>query len=93
MLLIPCPWCGPRAEDEFTYGGDASVARPSDPASVSDAEWLHHIYLRRNKRGPHAEWWFHQHGCGAWFSIVRDTVNHQIAASERPTVTREDWQR
>ncbi|MGZ8625813.1 MAG: sarcosine oxidase subunit delta, partial [Actinomycetota bacterium] len=23
MLLIPCPWCGPRDEVEFRYGGQA----------------------------------------------------------------------
>ncbi|MGE5094790.1 MAG: sarcosine oxidase subunit delta, partial [Betaproteobacteria bacterium] len=28
MLLIPCPWCGPREEIEFSYGGQAHVAYP-----------------------------------------------------------------
>jgi heterotetrameric sarcosine oxidase delta subunit len=28
MILIPCPYCGPRAQTEFSYGGDASVVRP-----------------------------------------------------------------
>jgi hypothetical protein len=23
MLLIPCPWCGPRDASEFTCGGEA----------------------------------------------------------------------
>jgi sarcosine oxidase, subunit delta len=82
MLLIPCPWCGPRSECEFVYGGDASVVRPSDPDSIPDREWLDYIYLRRNIRGWHNEWWFHQRGCGQWFSIMRDTVSHQIAPSE-----------
>ena len=31
MLLIPCPWCGPRDEIEFHYGGEAHIARPADP--------------------------------------------------------------
>ncbi|MBL8960475.1 MAG: sarcosine oxidase subunit delta, partial [Gemmatimonadetes bacterium] len=22
MLQIPCPWCGPREEEEFRYGGE-----------------------------------------------------------------------
>ena len=30
MLLIACPWCGPRAESEFTCGGEADIARPLD---------------------------------------------------------------
>ncbi len=28
MLLIPCPWCGPRDETEFTYGGEAHIVAP-----------------------------------------------------------------
>ncbi|MEB0164296.1 sarcosine oxidase subunit delta, partial [Glaciimonas sp. CA11.2] len=28
MLLITCPWCGPRAESEFHCGGEADIARP-----------------------------------------------------------------
>ena len=34
MLLIACPWCGARPENEFRYGGEAHIARPRDPASV-----------------------------------------------------------
>ena len=29
MLLIDCPWCGPRDETEFHYGGQAHVAYPA----------------------------------------------------------------
>jgi sarcosine oxidase subunit delta len=29
-VRIPCPFCGPRGNEEFTYLGDASVRRP-DP--------------------------------------------------------------
>ena len=29
MLLIPCPYCGLRNQIEFTYGGDATLKRPS----------------------------------------------------------------
>ena len=79
MLLIPCPWCGKRAEDEFVYGGDAAVEPPHDPAAASDEAWLRYLYLRANPRGPHSEWWFHQSGCGSWFRLVRHTVDHRIA--------------
>jgi heterotetrameric sarcosine oxidase delta subunit len=79
MLLIPCPCCGPRAEDEFAYGGDASIERPRHPSEGSDAEWLRYLYMRPNPRGRHMEWWFHQSGCGSWFRIVRNTVDHRIA--------------
>jgi sarcosine oxidase subunit delta len=29
MLQITCPYCGPRAEKEFTYGGEAHIVRPA----------------------------------------------------------------
>ena len=45
MLLIECPWCGERAQVEFTYGGDASASRPTDPQSVPIEVWLDHVYL------------------------------------------------
>ena len=31
MLLIACPWCGPRNETEFHYGGQAHVRLPGGP--------------------------------------------------------------
>ena len=85
MLLIPCPYCGPCAQTEFTYGGDASVVRPDtvrdsrqDPDAASMQQWLDHIYLRDNPRGPHLEWWQHSSGCRAWIKVRRDTASHQI---------------
>ena len=40
MLLVPCPWCGPRDEIEFRYGGQAGIAYPTDPDALTDAEWV-----------------------------------------------------
>ena len=34
MLLIPCPFCGPRPEDEFAYGGDATLVTPEEENNV-----------------------------------------------------------
>ena len=28
MMLIECPFCGPRDETEFSCGGEAHIARP-----------------------------------------------------------------
>jgi sarcosine oxidase subunit delta len=84
MLVIPCPWCGPRPENEFHYGGQAHVIRPADPSSVDDAAWTAYLYLRDNPRGRHAERWRHQYGCGRFFNCVRDTVTDRIAASYKP---------
>ena len=38
MLLIDCPWCGPRAEHEFRCGGESHIARPGPPETVADGE-------------------------------------------------------
>jgi sarcosine oxidase subunit delta len=84
MLLIPCPWCGPRPENEFRYGGEAHVARPRDPAAVDDATWAEYLYARTNPRGAHAERWRHLHGCGRFLNLVRDTTSDRIAAVYRP---------
>ena len=28
MLEIKCPYCGERSQNEFSYGGDATIKRP-----------------------------------------------------------------
>ncbi len=84
MLLIPCPWCGPRPENEFHYGGEAHIARPPDPMALDDAAWAAFLYMRTNPKGRHAERWRHLHGCGRFFNAVRDTVTDRIAATARP---------
>ena len=93
MLLIPCPWCGPRDETEFEYGGEAHIARPTKSESMSDAEWADYLFLRTNPKGVHRERWFHVHGCRRWFNVARDTVSHDILAvyriGERPAVAGE----
>ncbi len=84
MLLIACPWCGMRPENEFHYGGEAHIARPADPASVDDAAWAEFLYMRSNPKGMHAERWRHIHGCGRFFNCVRDTVSDRISATYKP---------
>lgn len=84
MLRIPCPWCGPRPENEFRYGGQAGVIRPADPAAVSDAAWGAYLHLRDNPKGRHVERWRHLHGCGRFFNCVRDTVTDRIASTHKP---------
>jgi sarcosine oxidase, subunit alpha len=89
MLLIPCPWCGPRDEAEFHYGGQAHVPYPQDPASLSDEEWARYLFFRDNPKGPFAERWSHAAGCRRWFNAVRDTSTNEIltvyrSGEERP---------
>ena len=51
MLLIPCPYCGPRSEEEFSYGNEAHIARPADPDKLSDADWAAFVFNRGNVKG------------------------------------------
>ena len=81
MLLIKCPWCGERAETEFSYGGEAGIVRPKDPDALSDAEWADYLFHRKNPRGAHKELWNHALGCRRWFGAERDTVSYQFAAT------------
>ncbi|MFE1981216.1 sarcosine oxidase subunit alpha family protein [Streptomyces mirabilis] len=90
MLLIPCPWCGPRDEAEFHYGGQAHVPYPDDPSALTDQEWARYLFFRDNPKGPFAERWSHAAGCRKWFNAVRDTATNEIlavyrAGEERPT--------
>ncbi len=81
MLLIPCPWCGPRNDAEFTPGGEAHIARPMDTLHNSDQQWGGHLYYRKNIKGMQLERWFHAYGCRRWFNVARDSVTHEIAAA------------
>jgi sarcosine oxidase subunit delta len=77
MLNIPCPFCGPRAELEFSCAGEP-VGRP-DPAAAADGAALAEIlYLRDNAKGVHVELWWHRLGCRRWFRLGRDTRDNGI---------------
>jgi sarcosine oxidase subunit delta len=88
MLIIACPYCGPRPEIEFSYGGQAHIARPTQPAQLDDEGWGAFLYLRDNTKGLYAERWRHSHGCGRFFNAVRDTTTDHFTTTykvgERP---------
>jgi sarcosine oxidase subunit delta len=78
-LRIPCPYCGPRGNDEFTYLGDATVRRP-DLAALDVSQTFHdYVYLRDNPSGIHQELWYHSGGCHAWLVVTRNTRTHEIS--------------
>ncbi|WP_369174552.1 sarcosine oxidase subunit delta [Streptomyces sp. R28] len=83
MLLITCPWCGPRDETEYHYGGQAHVAYPENPSELTDAQWAEFVFYRDNPKGPFAERWMHSIGCRRWFNALRDTATHEVLASYR----------
>jgi heterotetrameric sarcosine oxidase delta subunit len=86
MILLPCPWCGPRDASEFGQVGE-SVTRP-DPAAASPADWRSYLYLRANPRGWVAETWYHRHGCRRFIKIERHTdTNETRDPRQAPAVT------
>ncbi len=95
MLIIKCPWCGERDQTEFSYGGEAHIARPLDPDAISDEDWGDYIFFRSNPRGWHYERWTHAHGCRRWFNALRHTVTDRFVAfyksdEPRPSMPEED---
>jgi sarcosine oxidase subunit delta len=79
-MRIPCPYCGPRGNEEFAYLGDASVTRP-DPAAADARQAFHdYVYLRDNPSGLHRELWYHGGGCRKWLVVMRNTRTHEIGA-------------
>ena len=51
MLLINCPWCGPRDETEFHYGSEAHIGYPEKPEELTDKQWAEYIFYRNNNKG------------------------------------------
>ena len=88
MQLIACPWCGPREETEFHYGGQAHVAYPADPQALTDEEWARYVFFRSNPKGLFTDRWSHNAGCRRWFNAVRDTATYRF-----PGVYRVDEQK
>ena len=91
MLILHCPFCGPRDHSEFLYGGDARRTRPT-PDDADGARWHDYVFLRDNPRGTHVEHWQHVHGCRGWLTVTRDTVTHEILAvtAARPAAAGDD---
>lgn len=88
MLLIRCPYCGPRPELEFAARGEAHVARAApdaDGEAVAAA-----LYVRSNTRGLIAERWRHVAGCGRFFNAVRHTVTDKFVVTYRVDEPRPD---
>ncbi len=78
MMRIPCIYCGPRDESEFTCGGTSHMARPD--LETSDRTWGEYLFFRDNPKGRHLERWRHTYGCGQWFNLARSTVTHEIVS-------------
>lgn len=84
MLKITCPWCGPRAESEFSCGGEAHIVRPLDTDALDDRQWGDYLFMRKNPKGRHFEQWHHSQGCRRWFNAERDTVTYRFKQFYKP---------
>jgi sarcosine oxidase subunit delta len=78
MLIIDCPNCGPRSEEELTWGGQAGIERATEPQKADDATWTDYLFFRSNPKGIQFEQWCCSGGCGRWFKVARHTVTHAI---------------
>ncbi|NOE19355.1 sarcosine oxidase subunit delta [Ruegeria atlantica] len=82
-MIINHPLLGPRDASEFTYLGDASlINRPDWQSDTAAAEFHDYVYLRENPAGTHRELWFHEQGDRSWLVVTRDTLTHEILATE-----------
>ena len=76
MLLIPCPYCGPRDQSEFDYGGRV-IALPGLEASAEDWHQALHLSCDNDRRVD--EHWYHGAGCERWIRVSRDLYSHEIS--------------
>jgi sarcosine oxidase subunit delta len=76
MLVIICPYCGPRNSDEFTYQGERRP-RP-DVGSAEPAEWRRYLYMKTNADGWVTERWFHVSGCRRFLMLERHMSSNEI---------------
>lgn len=79
MQLFTCPFCGPRIESEFHFGGDAGNTRPE--GEVESAAWANYLYFKNNDRGAAREIWMHL-PCREVFVMERDTLTHDVIGVE-----------
>lgn len=90
MQIFSCPFCGPRPEAEFHFGGDLGNHRPEPDAS--DAVWANYLHYRNNPKGAVQEVWMHL-TCAEVFALHRDSVTMQAEAGRALTGTDQDGDR
>ncbi|MCC7321508.1 MAG: sarcosine oxidase subunit delta [Rubellimicrobium sp.] len=85
-MRLTCPACGPRDRREFTYQGNAALARRPAPAAPPE-DWHSYLHLRDNPAGASEEIWYHD-PCGTFAIVTRDTLTHAVAGSIPATEAR-----
>jgi sarcosine oxidase, subunit delta len=82
MIILDCPWCGPRNVSEFAHIGEVTP-RPQ-PAAASPQAWRTYLYVRDNPSGWTIENWFHRAGCRRYFRAERHTLTNEVRQTARP---------
>ncbi len=78
---LSCPFCGPRDETEFHFGGEAGKTRPEPAAEVSGGPWAATSTDREPERPDRARSGCH-FACGEFFAMERDTLSMTVVAVE-----------
>jgi heterotetrameric sarcosine oxidase delta subunit len=79
MILVPCPFCGPRNANEFRWCGEAKPRPESNRATPE--QWRDYLYLKSNGAEWITETWYHREGCGRYFRTERHTLTNEIRAT------------
>jgi heterotetrameric sarcosine oxidase delta subunit len=77
MMMVPCPWCGPRDAGEFRQAATEALPRP-DPGQATPEQWRAYLYLRANALGWVTETWYHRMGCRRYVTLERHTETHEF---------------
>lgn len=83
-MRIHCPLCGTRDRREFYYYGSDDYLRRPEPGAPIEA-WDDHLHLRDNPAGITRDLWYHETGCTQWLRVTRNTVTHDVIATELVT--------
>lgn len=87
-MRITCPHCGERDRREFYYVGDAlAINRPAPDAGAE--AWNDYVHNRDNPAGVTKDLWYHESGCSAWIVVTRNTVTHEIIATQLASEAKE----
>jgi len=78
MILVPCPYCGPRNASEFRWCGEVK-SRP-DCNRATPEQWRDYLYFKSNGARWITETWYHREGCARYFRTERHTLTNEIRA-------------
>lgn len=63
----------------YYYGAEDYLHRA--PGGREPAAWDNYLHLRDNVAGVVRDLWYHEAGCSQWLVVTRNTVTHEIRAS------------